>query len=123
MATNYTRGRGLEYACRTVLERHGFWVIRAAGSKGVADLVASKRSPAGDAVLLLVQCKLGGGGIDRGEWNTLVETAYEAGGMPVLAWRAAPRARLTWHELTGLRALRQRRPTWPWRPLDLSLFP
>jgi len=38
--SNYRRGRAGEYRAKAALERAGFCVIRAAGSKGPADLVA-----------------------------------------------------------------------------------
>lgn len=40
MATNYCRGRNLEYRVKELFEKAGYVVVRAAGSKGVADLVA-----------------------------------------------------------------------------------
>lgn len=51
----YRRGSDLERAARKELEANGYFVIRSAGSKGPADLVALKRGEA-----LLVQCKLDG---------------------------------------------------------------
>jgi hypothetical protein len=38
--TNYTRGRAFEYRVKAFFERLGWWVCRAAGSHGKADLVA-----------------------------------------------------------------------------------
>lgn len=37
---NYTKGRRLEHRARQILETAGFSVVRSAGSKGPADLVA-----------------------------------------------------------------------------------
>lgn len=39
---NYKRSRSREYSLKKALERQGYFVIRAAGSKGFADLVAIK---------------------------------------------------------------------------------
>lgn len=50
--SGYSDGRRLEYAARDTLEADGYWVIRAPGSKGKADLVAIKPGQ-----ILLVQCK------------------------------------------------------------------
>jgi len=38
--SNYSRGRAAEYRAKVALERAGYCVVRAAGSKGPADLVA-----------------------------------------------------------------------------------
>jgi len=40
ISSNYRRGRRLEYLARTALVAEGYTVVRAAGSKGPADLVA-----------------------------------------------------------------------------------
>jgi Holliday junction resolvase len=40
---SYSKGRQLEYAVKGYLQRLGWYVIRSAGSHGVADLVAFKR--------------------------------------------------------------------------------
>jgi len=54
-AAKYRAGLVLEHATRHDLEADGYYVIRSAGSKGAADLVAIKPGE-----LLLVQCKLDG---------------------------------------------------------------
>lgn len=43
MATNYQRGANLEYKVRRQFEEAGYYVVRSAGSRGVADLVAVKQ--------------------------------------------------------------------------------
>lgn len=53
--TNYRNGYELERAAKRLLEDNGYYVVRAAGSKGAADLVALKRGE-----VVLVQCKLDG---------------------------------------------------------------
>lgn len=57
MATNYQRGRAFEYRVRKNLleKRHAVYVMRAAQSKGAADLIALM----GDCTLL-IQCKRDG---------------------------------------------------------------
>ncbi len=50
--SNYSNGAELERAAKKSLEADGYYVIRSAGSKGLADLIALKPGE-----LLLVQCK------------------------------------------------------------------
>ncbi len=52
MISNYTKGARLERLARASLERHGYRVIRSAGSKGAVDLAAFKQDD-----ILLVQVK------------------------------------------------------------------
>lgn len=52
--SRYGSGRRAEYRSRDVLVADGFYVVRAAGSKGCFDLVAI-----GPDVVVLVQCKKG----------------------------------------------------------------
>jgi len=54
-AAKYRAGLVLEHATRHELEADGYYVVRSAGSKGSADLVALKPGE-----VLLVQCKLDG---------------------------------------------------------------
>ena len=54
--TRYQEGKRFEYATRDHLAGEGYWVMRAAASKTVVDLVAIK-----DNQLLLIQCKRSGG--------------------------------------------------------------
>lgn len=49
--TNYGKGARLEYKCRDLLVERGYTVIRSAGSKGAADLVAVSGA---DVVLIQV---------------------------------------------------------------------
>lgn len=55
MTTNYQRGVIIERKAQAELEADGYLVIRAAGSKGPADLVAIPRDDA--APVRLIQCK------------------------------------------------------------------
>jgi Holliday junction resolvase len=82
-----SRGQGdyLERQARLALESAGWWVIRAAGSHGIADLVAMRA----DRLPLLVSCKKGGT-IPRQERHRLWLTAQATGARPVLATRDHP---------------------------------
>ena len=111
MATNYARGRKLEYRCKRELEKAGYWVIRAAKSNGAADLVGLTFR--GDRLVIsclegdyydtppslravLVQCKLGVGGCPPGERQALCEVARMTGALAVVAHQRAPRAAIRW---------------------------
>ena len=76
------RGDYFERQCKADLERHGWLVIRAGGSLGIADLIAIKREHAP----LLVSCKLSNR-IDPAERNALSETATRYGATAVVSWR------------------------------------
>lgn len=81
MATKYARGRSFEYRVKNYYEKHGWFVIRSAGSKGIADLVAI--SPGGSEIHF-VQCKLHGS-ISPDERQKLFATASNYGAYPILA--------------------------------------
>jgi Holliday junction resolvase len=53
--TQYTRGANFERKVKKYLEDLDYYVVRSAGSKGQADLVAIKRGET-----LLIQCKISG---------------------------------------------------------------
>jgi hypothetical protein len=103
--SGYSDGRKLEYAAQHDLEADGYWVIRAAGSKGHADLVAIKPgSVLGMASeTLFVQCKLSGA-MTPGERHSLTALAAQLGGTAVCArWAKNGRAarHVEFRELTG----------------------
>lgn len=79
---NRERGDYFERQTRDALAAHRWLVIRAGGSRGVADLVALRfpNSP------LLVQCKVDGR-IAPAERQALLEAATHGGAVPVLAER------------------------------------
>lgn len=81
MATKYSRGRAFEYRVKAYYEKHGWFVIRSAGSKGVADLVAI--APEGKYIHF-VQCKLHGS-ISPDERQKLFSIAEKYGAYPILA--------------------------------------
>jgi Holliday junction resolvase len=61
MVKKYYKGRKIEYLTRDSLIRDGWFVVRSAGSKGIADLVAirpSKLDPKQPEVAL-IQCSVG----------------------------------------------------------------
>lgn len=99
MASNYARGRGLEYRAKAMLEALGYHVTRAASSKGTADLVASRAIPGVDSAVDLfhVSCKLGKGGARPAERVELAKAANAAGATPYLAWQRKPRAQIEWY--------------------------
>ena len=103
--SGYSDGRKLEYATVAALEADGYWCIRAAGSKGLSDIVAMKAGPVlGMASeTLFVQCKLTGA-MTPGERNSLSSLARQLGGVAVCArWAKEGRAARTveFRELTG----------------------
>lgn len=78
---NYYRGRDFEYRVRKFYEKHGWFVVRSAGSKGTADLVAI--SPAGGEIHF-IQCKKRGYIPDH-ELDTLKEIAQRYNAVPIVA--------------------------------------
>ena len=80
--SNRQRGDYLERQTRDALRACGWIVVRAAGSQGVADLVALRH----DMRPLLVSCKLGPG-IPPAERRELVEASATAGARPIMATR------------------------------------
>lgn len=96
MATNYQRGRAFEYRARDRLYKEGaVFVMRAAQSKGKADLIAlwpstaniwlgGERTPLPGQVQL-VQCKTGSARMSKADKRELLELAQRAGAKAVLA--------------------------------------
>lgn len=87
--SNYRNGSAMERRTKANLERDGYFVIKSAGSKGAADLVAIK---AGE--ILLVQCKLDSY-VAPGEWNRLWELSRSIGAVPVVVGRGQTVMRIT----------------------------
>lgn len=75
-------GVKLETSAKQMLERRGYFVVKAYGSHGIADLVALRA----DTPPLLVQAKKDGK-LGPDEWNQLVQAATQAGAWPVLVRR------------------------------------
>lgn len=82
-SSNRSRGDYLERQTRLALEVHGWIVVRAAGSLGVADLAALRlgNTP------LLISCKLDGK-MSPGERRALVEACQIAGARPIMSARS-----------------------------------
>lgn len=81
--SNRQRGDYLERQTKAALEAHGWVVTRAAGSLGVADIMAIR---AGNTPLL-VSCKLNGG-ISPAERFALIEASRAGGARPIMAARS-----------------------------------
>lgn len=104
MATNYQRGRAFEYRTRDkLMDRGAVYVMRAAQSKGIADLIAlwpeswlealiGQKTDGGlldgfyrvPAPPWLVQCKRDGK-LPKAEREELLRIASQTGGIAVLA--------------------------------------
>jgi Holliday junction resolvase len=100
--SNAQRGTYLEHAAMDLLREAGFFVIRSAGSHGVADLVAVK-----PGLCLLVQSKMKLALLGSREWTALWLAAQEAGGLPIVAYRPSMR-KIAFARLMGPRQLRER---------------
>jgi Holliday junction resolvase len=107
MTTGYQLGTALEHRAKQLLERDGYFVVRAAASKGLVDLVAIKPTQ-----LLLVQCKRSGS-LPPAEWNGLFDLALSLGAIPLMASKG-PRG-TQFHQLTGRKTGKrgQRQPMTP----------
>ena len=93
--TNYTRGRAVEYKVWADLEADGYQVLRAAGSKGVADLIALKPGE-----VLLVQVKAADPQLSPAERKALLELAHLTGALPLVAYKPF-RKPIIYRQLTG----------------------
>jgi len=93
--TQYERGSRLERDVARRMSERGFYVMRAAGSHGVADLVAfdvRRSRPARRRWLpWLVNCKFDRHDVLRAEWNALHTLADVAGMGAYIADRSGPR--------------------------------
>jgi Holliday junction resolvase len=111
--TAYELGRAFEQRTKKRLEVLGYFVIRASGSKGKADLVALR---AGDSPLM-VQCKRSGY-VGPKEWNILWEEAMLAGAVPIIAEQLQPRGYRWWKIQAPKTGKGGRRQPWDaWQPV------
>lgn len=88
MASKYAQGAAFERSVKAKLEREGaLYVVRSAGSKGVADLVAFQ-SPVYRSYpeVWLVQVKRGGS-LPKREARKLLEVAKATGATAMLAFK------------------------------------
>ena len=83
MRSSYAKGRAFEYRIKKLYESAGWFVVRAAGSKGVADLVAI--APGGTPVHF-IQCKAHGT-LPGQERERLITVARTYNATPILASR------------------------------------
>jgi Holliday junction resolvase len=83
--SNRRRGDYFERRARSALEADGWWVIRAAGSFGVADLVALRKG----YTPRLISCKVTHH-LPRKQATALADAAEQAGAWAILAWSARP---------------------------------
>jgi len=79
--TQYQRGYRFEREVWQKLVEKGYFVVRAAGSHGIFDLIAIKNIDVRG-----VQCKVSGK-ISKDELNKMKETGEKYGILPVLAWK------------------------------------
>lgn len=107
--TNYANGRAFEYRVMELLRDAGYTVVRSAGSKGAADLVAIKPGQ-----VLFVQCKTSGQ-IGPSEWYLFYKSACEAGAVAVVAHRPK-RGAVSLMRVLGFKKPRERR---PWEEFQL----
>jgi len=80
--TRYASGRRFEWRVKRFLERRGWFVVRSAGSHGIADLVALRRG----CPPMLVQCKADGR-LSPAEREIAGELEHQTGGSFVVAYR------------------------------------
>lgn len=78
---NYANGAQLERDAKDNLEADGYWCVRAAGSKGVVDVLAMKPGQ-----MLMVQAKKNGV-CPPAERAALLELAATFEALPLVAWR------------------------------------
>ncbi len=89
--SRYASGRAFEYRVRDELRARGYLVIRAAGSKGVCDLVALANGS-----VLLVQCKRGRCSV--AERKALWDCARRANAVALIA-TYQPRGPIGWQRI------------------------
>ena len=105
-------GAAFERRVRDALTAEGWYVIRAAGSKGTAALVALSRSR-----IALVNVKRGGS-VPVDEWEALRLLAERIDASPVIAFMAHGGRGIEWRRIVGSKdGTRGKRQPWTeWRP-------
>lgn len=84
--SKYQAGYRFELSTKKQWEERGYWVIRAAGSHGKADLVAIKKDPPKYTEVYLIQCKTKGK-ISLQERKDLAELAHSLGAVGIIAFK------------------------------------
>jgi Holliday junction resolvase len=114
--SNATRGIYLERRVAEILAKDGWFTIRAAGSHGIADVVAIAPGQ-----VVFIQCKTAGV-MRGGEWNRLYVVAMAMGATPVLAQYASETHRaILFLEITGEHTPRSK--SWPHHVWDRAGYP
>ena len=80
--TYYTKGADYERELKKRCEEQGYYVVRSAGSHGVADLVALSRCS-----VILIQCKSGKTGPKKEDFEKLENTAQAIGALAYMCWK------------------------------------
>ena len=107
--SGYAVGSALERQVKKDLEERGYWVVRAAGSKGPADLVAlSLRSRGYESVLLVQVKRTRNPSIEA--WCELWELARETWAMPIIAKKGKGRGEIDYKRILGPKMPRE----FPW---------
>ena len=83
---HYRNGRANEYRIRDDLERYSYECVRAAGSKGKADLIAMRPGE-----VLLVQVKASNPQLSPAERVDLLAMASRSGAAPLVAYKPSRR--------------------------------
>ncbi len=81
------RGADFERRVRRHLERAGWFVVRAAGSRGPLDLVALRSDGQGGCEARLIQCKVQQTHFTLNDWSLIEQAALDAGATAWLACR------------------------------------
>ena len=115
----YRQGAAFENRVKDRFEGVGYYVIRSAGSQGVADLAAFDLMAdriTHHPVPLMIQCKRGRNGLGVEAWNHFYAIADAAGALAIVAQKSEGRTlEADLWEITGSRTPRGRHKPWiPW---------
>lgn len=96
---SYKKGAVFEHRIKKDLEKLDFYVLRSAGSHGIADLVALKFGET-----LLIQAKCNELTLNYKEWNALVSLSRTLGATPIHALKV--NRKIIYRKLHGFRGPR-----------------
>ena len=94
MNKRYIAGKKFEYKVKEHYEKEGYYVVRTAGSKGIADLVAipNRENYFLPELALLIQCKKTSyKKLSKREIREFLETASKYKAIPILATKEGKR--------------------------------